>query len=495
MVFLLLVRNYSGARWWGDWFEHYERAIFFSEHKPADTTFLLSLAYPLPARPPMMNLLTAVVFWQVSPGFELFQLVFAYLNALPILPCALLAPSLVVKTRNRAWLIAGFLALSPMFVENGTYTWTKAFAAFYDLTALGLYLSAWRRGDFARMVAAVACLSAALLVHYSAAVMVLFLAGHYLFFLFRQRKHRWREIAFSAAVSIAIFTTWLGWSLCTYGMKTTFGSNTAVTSSEHFTFVGNLQKIAENIFNTLVPFPLRGRYENDPAYNPQLPPKGLAYGRDWFFAIYQTEFPAMLGWGGLILVTWQLASLLLHRPHDRWQHRYAFWFWFVVVVTLLSIVVHGEYDYLGVGHICLQPMVLLGLTFAAVGLPRVPKAVRAVALLGLLVDAVLGILLHFHLLNKDFGWVVQGDRAGPTTNPEMGMSALNNSFLKFNFHLTFLGDHVIEAAGAIEVVLVAGTLAICAGLWFLSDRSAGRIHSSATAINRIPAAKRSRRRG
>ena len=85
----------------------------------------------------MMNLLTALVFWQVSPAFELFQVVFAYLNALPILPCALIAPSLVAKTRNRAWLIAGFLALSPMFIENGTYTWTKAFAAFYDLTALG----------------------------------------------------------------------------------------------------------------------------------------------------------------------------------------------------------------------------------------------------------------------------------------------------------------------------------------------------------------------
>ena len=44
LLFLLLVRNYSGARWWGDWYEHYERALFFSEHKPADTTFLGPLA-------------------------------------------------------------------------------------------------------------------------------------------------------------------------------------------------------------------------------------------------------------------------------------------------------------------------------------------------------------------------------------------------------------------------------------------------------------------
>ncbi len=311
LLFLLLVRNYSGGRWFGDWYEHYERALFFSEHKPAETTFLGSFKYALPARPPMMNLLTALLFWQVSPAFELFQVVFAYLNALSILPCALIAPSLVSKTRDRAWLIAGFLALSPMFVENGTYTWTKAFAAFYELTALGLYLSAWRRNDFARMVAAVACLSIALLVHYSAAVMVLFLAGHYLCCLFRQRKHKWREIVVAGAVGIAIFMTWLGWSLFEYGAKVAFGSNTSVTASQQFTFAGNLQKMAKNIFNTIVPFPLRGRYQNDTAYDPQLPPQGLPYYRDCLFAIYQTEFPAILGVGALIVVAWQLVSLIL----------------------------------------------------------------------------------------------------------------------------------------------------------------------------------------
>ena len=136
----------------------------------------------------------------------------------------------------------------------------------------------------------------------------------------------------------------------------------------------------------------------------------------------------MLGCGGLILVVWQLVSLLRHPPHDRRKHRYAFWFWFVVVVTLLSIAVHGEYDYLGVAHICLQPVVLLGLTFAAVGLPHVPKAVRATGLVGLLVDAVLGIWLHFHLLQNDFDWVEQGGRVGPTAHLDMGMSAVSNSF-------------------------------------------------------------------
>src|SRR6476660_9761579 len=61
ILLLLLVRNYSGANWSGDWFEHYERALFFSEHMPLDSKFLNGL-YILPARPPMMNLLTADIF-------------------------------------------------------------------------------------------------------------------------------------------------------------------------------------------------------------------------------------------------------------------------------------------------------------------------------------------------------------------------------------------------------------------------------------------------
>jgi hypothetical protein len=471
LLLLLLVRNYSGAGWGGDWVEHYERAIFFSEHQPLDTKFLNH--YVLPARPPMMNLLSAQLFWQASPSFEMFQIVFAYLNALVILPCSLLAPSLVAKTRNRAWLIAGFLALSPMFAQNGTYTWTKEFAAFYELTALGLYLSAWHRNDSGRLIAACACLSTGLLVHYSIAPFIIFLAGHYLIVLFRRRNHRWRELIASAAVSTAIFSTWLGWSLYAYGAKATFGSNTTVTASQQFSLSGNIVKIAENTFNTLVPFPLRASFESGDEISRRLPGKKLAYLRDWCFCIYQTSFPAMLGLGGLTLVVWQLANFYFHPPRDPWQHRYAFWFWFVGVVTFISIAVQGEYDYFGVAHICLQPMVLLGLTFAAVALPHVPRLLRGVALVGLLIDASLGILLHFHLLQNDFGIVpASNGRVTFRFHLEMGKSALNSSLAKYNHNLTFLGDHAVEVAGIIEPFVFLGVLGICIGLWLLAAHSA-----------------------
>jgi len=470
LLMLLLLRNYSGANWYGDWYEHFERAVFFADHKPLNTIFLDR--YVLPARPPMMNLLAAQIFWQVDTRFELLQVVFAYLNALVMLPCVLLAPSLVAGTRRRAWLIAGLLALSPTFMQNGTFTWTKAFAGFYTLTALALYLSAWRRRDAGRMMAAVACMSVAMLVHYSAIPFLLFLGGHYLLCLFRDRPHKWRELFGSAAAGAAIFFTWLGWSLHNYGIRHTFGSNTAVTASAEFTFGDNLLKVAHNIVNTLVPFPLRGPLVAGPAYDPRYPPQGLAYVRDWFFRIYQTSFPAMLGIGGLLIVVWILAGMVVRRTRDGRQRRYAFWMSLVFVTTVVGIAVNGEYDYFGNAHICLQPLAALGLTVAAVGLPHVPTPVRIAAILGLLVDAALGVVLHVHLLQYTFDLSDNGPQLIVGAHLDMGMAAVGNAALKFRSHLIFLGDHAVGAAGLIEGIIGLGTIGIAGALWWLAPKSA-----------------------
>ena len=66
LLLILLIRNFSGGRWFGDWFEHYERAIFFAAHWPLDAKLFGD--YILPARPPMMNLLATLFFWQVVAG-------------------------------------------------------------------------------------------------------------------------------------------------------------------------------------------------------------------------------------------------------------------------------------------------------------------------------------------------------------------------------------------------------------------------------------------
>jgi hypothetical protein len=57
LAILGTIRHYSGAAWSGDWLEHFQRSLFFLHHFPVETP--IYPGYGLPARPPMMNLLSA----------------------------------------------------------------------------------------------------------------------------------------------------------------------------------------------------------------------------------------------------------------------------------------------------------------------------------------------------------------------------------------------------------------------------------------------------
>jgi len=228
LALLAMIRNYSGGGWAGDWLEHFQRTLFFLHHFPQDTP--IHGGYQFPARPPMMNLLTAFFLSQTSDRFELFQLTFTFLNLLVFLPCCLLSLALWRRSRRRVWLLAALFALNPMIMENATYTWTKLLAVFYVVLALWFYLAGWRKDDRLRMTAAFVALAAGVLVHYSAGPYLVFLALHYLIFLFRQRRQSWRELATAAGAGGALLASWFAWSIAVYGARATFLSNTAVTA-------------------------------------------------------------------------------------------------------------------------------------------------------------------------------------------------------------------------------------------------------------------------
>src|SRR5437879_13789989 len=80
--------------------------------------------------------------------------------------------------------LVALFAMNPVVMQNVTYTWTKAFTAFYVVLGLGFYLAAWRKNDLLRMTVAFGALSAGLLAHYSAGPSLLFLTLSYLLLLF-----------------------------------------------------------------------------------------------------------------------------------------------------------------------------------------------------------------------------------------------------------------------------------------------------------------------
>ena len=92
-----------------------------------------------------MNVLGAFFLGQAGDRFEVFQFVFVFLNLLPFLACCLLMPALAGRRKRLGkWAVlplAGIFAMSPLIMENATYTWTKALAAFFVILAIWPFTS------------------------------------------------------------------------------------------------------------------------------------------------------------------------------------------------------------------------------------------------------------------------------------------------------------------------------------------------------------------
>jgi hypothetical protein len=400
LLILAIIRNYSGALWSGDWLEHFQRTLFFLHQFPKDTPIYGD--YLLPARPPMMNVLAGFFLGVTFPGmnqdrFEIFQLVFTFFNLLVFLPCCLAIP-LVARVRRVSILpLVGLFAMNPAIMQNATYTWTKLLTAFFVMLAIFLYLGALRKRDSVRLIAAFVALAAGLLVHYSAGPYCLFFALHYLLVAFRRRPGKWKELAAIAVLCSLLLFTWFGWSIGAYGVKATFASNTSITPTQRFQG-SNLSKIAANVFDSIVP---RLFYDSselkifDQPYTP-------AVVRDYAFIVYQTNLFFIMGLAGGPLAVW-FAIRAFRGAKGRGGER-NFWLMLIAFSLVTGLAVVGERDFLGVAHLTLLPLELLGITLLSARL-RPPFHARRWAA-GLIVagcafDFGMGVLLHARIQHLD----------------------------------------------------------------------------------------------
>ncbi len=450
LVGLSIIRHYSGGGWHGDWLEHFQRCLFFHYRQPLHEKFIG--IYELPARPPLMNLLGAFVMAQVGTEFAVYQVVFLLLNSLIFLPCALLASSLARRGGRHVALVAVLFALNPMFVQNVTYSWTKLLGGFYAMLGVCFYLRALRKGDTLRLVLAVGFLAAGVLVHYSAAVYVLALAAHYLVFAVWTRRHKWRELLLGGATGATIMATWLAWSIQAYGWRATFASNTAVTSAGQFTALGNVEKVGSNLFHSLLPHPLFRIAAKEVLLDPR---DALSYWRDYTFLIYQTNIIIAMGSIGGILIVGMLVASMLRKDTPGPQRK--FWLTFALLSLVGGVAVVGEKDYFGLAHICLQPAVLLGVTFLAVSLPSLRLVGRCVLAIGAAFDFAVGVLLQLSMENTTVqDIVVQHGRMIIALDAlPLNKVGQSNLALKIVNNLEFWGD---SPASLFQLVLAVGCL-------------------------------------
>ncbi len=451
---LALVASYSGGGWVGDWFGHWQRAEFFLQRGPVDIRFNGFDA--LTSRPPLANVVFGVGLALTRPDFAHYQLVLTFLGTLAFLPAALLtrrfASAADATQRTTAIRVLAVLFLvSPMFVQNATFAWTKLHAAFFTLAALHFLLRAGATDCPRAGILFSVTLAGALLTHYSAGPYAVVFAVAWI----ARGAGRWRDAAWwketagAALAGFAVLATWFGWALTVYGPRGTFLTNTSVTD-QAATRSEQLAAAFLNVRDTLVPHFLRAV---DPALIAQSSPWGA--WRDWFFQLYQVNLVFIFGSLGWIAV---LVALIAAARSAAVRTRIA-WGAAIVAVILLGVMVHAGRDTWGLAHICLQPFVLAGLALLAARWTTLTAAWRRLVIAGAAADLALGIALQFgaqsFLLDQ---WLAPG-RSAADTFASYSQAAQSNWRAKLHFRHGFFGD-AFAGYDVLVLVLLALLLAL-----------------------------------
>jgi hypothetical protein len=474
---LSLVRHYSGGLAMWDWWEHYQRALFFNEHRQPDFRFgpTLSNSYPVPSRPPFMNVLAANFLAHAGAGYDRFQIFSVALNLSIYFPLLVMARRWSAPRRLPLPLLVGFLAVNPILMWNFLWTWTKVFAAFYVILGVMVYLEAIRRDDPWRLALASAFLGAAMLVHFSAGPYLVFVGGHFLWWLCRHSTARRRDLAVFAFSGAFVLATWFTWAVKTYGVHDAFLSNTTgqaieteAAGTEESAARSNAQplqsvliaegsKIAYNTYYSFVPHPLGvpGSMERD-RFADQC---RAGYVRDWYLTATGPTFTFGMGIMGGWLCAWLAGRLLRRRPLNR---ECRFWLAFVPVTALLGIATHPTVEILGVAQICGQSLVYLGLAFLAARFLDLPVWARLVGLLGWVVDFALGVFLQVSLENQDFRVPLGRPDAAVQTITEAWLPAggpvnwwgMHCWSMKVSYYALFWGDHFVGHARLLQLLVL-----------------------------------------
>jgi hypothetical protein len=397
LLLSLFVESFSGAGWMGDWAEHFGRALVFCGEASPDVRFLDE--WPLTARPPLANLVTAFFMRLSGTDFAPFQLATVLAGSVVFTGAAAVAQALApgLGRRPRAALLAlvALLCLNPSVAQNATYTWTRAPANFLVLAAAALWVRAVREGTPALRRWAYLLLGLACVTHYSAGPYVVGLALVEAWLLATRRLAA-GEAARCALLLAAPLATWLAWAVAHFGVAATFASNSTVAWNARLGPVGVARRVLANAWATLVPHPLR---RVEPIWAQEL---ALARARDYWFLVYQTSLLPLMGAVGGVAVAWRLVAEGMRRVRARAPEQAILVALFLATVVGLGIATVAVDDPYGTAHNCLQPLALAGLAWLAVRWTRTGAAMRWALGAGLAVDAVLGVGLHFR--TQALGW-------------------------------------------------------------------------------------------
>ena len=454
---LALIHHYSGGAWGGDWIEHFHRAMFFLNHWPLDFKFLDF--YPLPARPPLANLVVGGLMALTGKDYAHFQLGNTLFNTLAFLPAVALVRHFT-KTRSAPWLLALLWMLNPMVLQNVTLTWTKQSTAFFVLTGLWFFLRGRATGAPWRDGLAFLALGTGAVCHYSAGPYLLATAVLYL--VLERRPLRqfagWRRTAGVAAGGLAVIATWAAWSVWRYGLHGTFLSNSTAT---YFPGAGAwLRDQFANVWCTLVP-QAPWQLHNWIIFGGSDP---VTLVRDYCFMTYQVDFLWAIGSGAWLATLWLAVAAWRRRdtPPGPAVSLAAVTGW-AVLVFVLSMAATPLEEW-GVAQACLQPMVMLALVLLAARAAMLPPLLGRVLAATTLLDFALGSVVHQAVQHRDYVtlWLRGAPYAQLAANENVNMRI--NIQYQLLHGLVFFGDQV-RVSAFLVVGLLAFLLLLVAAQW------------------------------
>jgi hypothetical protein len=461
----MLPRCYSGGPWYWDWLEHYYRSRLFAEHGSPQSAWG---PYLLPARPPLVNVVLGVVLAHFGSHMEVYQAGYAALSALAVLPLARFG-SQWGGGRAGLWGSVLLVALNPMFVQNGTFSWTRGPTSYLILLTLWLYESHRReplRVSSMCLVWGVGAL--ALLAHYSAGPYLVFLAGHVVIRWVRGRFAGTRALVVAAATVVVIVLPWFAWSFVVFGWSTTVGNNSSVATIAPLSSMEYVSAACNNVIDTVAPTVLLPECLEQLDQQPLV---GLV--RDRLFVMYEMNLWAALTLTNLVA----LGYLLLLRPvapRSVPGDGRRFWFVFVAVVSVMGIVVHGpKTGRWGLAAVCLQPVVFLTLAWLGSVLGNAPRLVKALWMGATVVESGAMLALHFYMQGRVLAEAGRTAAGLVQFDPAAGVSEFTQSNwrLKITNQVTFIGDALGPAATGVWIVL-ALLLALLVFLCWRGGRAA-----------------------
>jgi len=506
LAFQARIQVYGGGFWYGDWWEHYERAVFFLDRLPPDTRFLDG-QWRLAARGPAFNAAAAALMAVLGRAFADYQVIATTFNAWPVLPMALLLRDLGrLRTRTALLASAVLFALAPFAVQHELWTWTKAFTLGFILGGIHLHRLALARGR--PWIGALALLTCAMgvLAHYLALPFVLAIGLHFAWSAMK-RRWGWRCVVTPLVACSALIATWLGYLVATMGWRATLTSNS--------TFGDYSQRVVRspgtpqarggimlgNLATSVVPCGWRHDLDGvlnaprilqfDPrAGEAAMPaPSELNRRTEWLsdLAGNQQSLLGMLGWAGsfglLVVTAGALREIrsrgtpAVRRPAPS-EPGWRFWTAFVVVGIPLNVALSPDFAPQGVAHLNQSAYICLAAVLIARWRRHLSGLAAPLLAAVFVVESSLGSGALVALQERRVPMVLQPD-GSMATHGKVGLDPvyLNNYAKKLREGAVFLSDRLGDLATPFSLVALTLSLAIGAAAlpdWRASRRRRGR---------------------